>query len=63
MEGDDVLELGAAKGRFHCESQPFEVENERQVLSLLHLPGDTCATRMDAQSSTLSLLPSSPSED
>jgi len=56
VRGDDVLELGTAKGRFHCESQPFEVEDERQVLSLLHLPGDTCTTRMDTQTSTLSLL-------
>ncbi len=63
VEGDDMLELGAARGRFHCESKPFGVENERQVLSLLHLPGDTCTTGIDAQSSTFSLLPSSPSEE
>ena len=56
VEGDDELELGAARGRFHCESQPFEVENERQVLSLLHLPGDNCTTRMGMQTSTPSLL-------
>lgn len=49
VEGGDLLELGAAKGRFHCESKPFEVENERQVLSLLHLPGDICETKLDAQ--------------
>lgn len=53
--GDDVLELGAAKGRFHCESNPFEIENERQVLSLLHLPGDMCETNSGAQGGRHSL--------
>lgn len=31
-------------------NQPFEVENERQVVSLLHLPGDTCETCSPMQS-------------
>ncbi len=58
----DFLELGQFRGRFGCESQPFEVENERQVISLLHLPGDTCTTNMDAQPNAVLLLTSPPSE-
>jgi hypothetical protein len=38
--GEDRLELGATRGLFRCESQPFEIEGERHVLSLLHWPGD-----------------------
>jgi hypothetical protein len=40
--GCDVLELGQLRGQFRCENQSFQMEDERQVLSLLHLPGDTC---------------------
>jgi hypothetical protein len=38
--GEDYLDLGSIQGTFRCESKPFEIESERQVLSLLHLPGD-----------------------
>jgi hypothetical protein len=42
--GCHALDLGHGqlRGLFRCENQAFEVEDERQVLSLLHLPGDTC---------------------
>lgn len=34
-EGVDGLELGRHVGRFHCESMPFTVNDERLVLSLI----------------------------
>jgi hypothetical protein len=34
-EGVDGLELGKNVGRFHCESMPFTVNDERLVLSLI----------------------------
>jgi len=40
--GDHTLDLGELRGSFRCENQAFETEDERQVLSLLHLPGDVC---------------------
>lgn len=39
---EDVLHLGTVTGTFLCESKPFEVGEEKQVVSLLHLPGDDC---------------------
>ena len=38
--GEDYLDLSTVRGHFRSESQPFEIEGDRQVLSLLHLPGD-----------------------
>ncbi|MBN1316700.1 MAG: ImmA/IrrE family metallo-endopeptidase [Anaerolineales bacterium] len=38
--GEEHLDLGSVSGHFKCESQPFDSEGERMVLSLLHLPGD-----------------------
>jgi len=37
---EDSLDLGTIHGRFKCENQPFESEDERLVLSLLHIPSD-----------------------
>jgi Zn-dependent peptidase ImmA (M78 family) len=39
---EDVLELGQVHGRCRCENHPFDGGGERQVISLLHLPGDWC---------------------
>jgi hypothetical protein len=40
--GDNYLKLSKQlAGVMRCENSPFEVEGEVQVLSLLHLPGDT----------------------
>jgi hypothetical protein len=42
--GEDNLDLANCRGIFRCENQPFGVDDERQVFSLLHLPGDAgCA--------------------
>ena len=38
--GEEYLDLGSVSGHFRCESQPFDCEGDRMVLSLLHLPGD-----------------------
>lgn len=38
--GEDRLILGRISGLCLCENQPFEVDGEWMVLSLLHLPGD-----------------------
>ena len=38
--GEDRLDLGRMSGLYLCENQPFEVDGEWMVLSLLHLPGD-----------------------
>lgn len=38
--GEDRLDLANIWGIFRCESQPFEVDSEWFVISLLHLPGD-----------------------
>ena len=38
--GEDVLHLGTTKGKFKSESQPFESNDERLVISLLHFPSD-----------------------
>ena len=38
--GEDRLVLGRISGLCLCENQPFEVDGEWMVLSLLHLPGD-----------------------
>jgi Zn-dependent peptidase ImmA (M78 family) len=38
--GVDRLQLGSSFGVFRCENHPFQVEDERLVLSLLHFPGD-----------------------
>lgn len=38
--GRDLLDLGSTTGVFTCENWPFELEGERYVLSLMHLPGD-----------------------
>jgi hypothetical protein len=46
-QGEDCLELGGKMGVFGCESQPFEVEGERCVLSLLHMPGDASCSPSD----------------
>jgi Zn-dependent peptidase ImmA (M78 family) len=40
--GRDCVDLGKVSGELLCESQPFEVDDERWVLSLLHFPGDSC---------------------
>ena len=41
---EDYLDLANCRGIFRCETQPFAVDDEVHVLSLLHLPGDTgCA--------------------
>lgn len=39
-EGTEFLDLGRIRGSLRSENQPFRVEGEWQVLSLLHLPGD-----------------------
>jgi hypothetical protein len=39
--GEDHLELGRNKGLHHCENWPFDAGGEKQVLSLLHMPGDS----------------------
>lgn len=49
--GDDQLELGSIRGSFYCENMPFEVDGERCVLSLLHLPGDTACRQRRQQDS------------
>jgi hypothetical protein len=41
IAGSDRLDLGSTRGAFYCENLPFAVDEEWQVLSLLHLPGDT----------------------
>ncbi len=38
--GPDRLDLGTVQGAFYSENQPFEVQGDWQVISLLHLPGD-----------------------
>lgn len=38
--GTDRFRLGSTDGTFRCENLPFEVNDDRQVLSLLHFPGD-----------------------
>ena len=38
--GPDQLDLGAVHGVVYSENQPFNVEGDWQVISLLHLPGD-----------------------
>lgn len=38
--GSDRLSLGSINGTFRCENLPFEIEGERQVISLLHYPGE-----------------------
>lgn len=39
--GEDYLDLANCSGIFRCENQPFEIDGETEVLSLLHLPGDS----------------------
>lgn len=36
----EFLDLGSSRGKFTCENQPFDLEGERCVLSLMHMPGD-----------------------
>lgn len=43
--GPDHLDLGTVQGAFYSENQPFEVEGDWQVISLLHLPGDVACGR------------------
>jgi Zn-dependent peptidase ImmA (M78 family) len=38
--GTDHLNLGTVRGVTYSENQPFEAEEDWQVISLLHLPGD-----------------------
>lgn len=38
--GEDNLDLGRIRGVCRCENKPVQIEGQRQVLSLLHLPGD-----------------------
>ena len=46
--GEDHLALGSTSGKFKCENQPFGTDDERCVISLLHLPGDTdCLPQID----------------
>lgn len=46
VSGHDYLDLGGVQGTCMSENNPFEVEGERHVLSLIHLPGDSeCAQR------------------
>jgi hypothetical protein len=39
--GTDYLDMGGLSGTFRCENHPLEIEGQRHVLSLLHVPGDT----------------------
>lgn len=39
---EDNLNLGGIQGLFKCENQPFEVNEERFVISLVHFPSDSC---------------------
>lgn len=44
--GEDHLELGRDRGACLCENHPFEVDGERMVISLIHLPADVgCKAR------------------
>ena len=43
--GPDHLDLGTVQGTIYSENQPFEVEGDWQVISLLHLPGDVACER------------------
>lgn len=40
LAGTNHLDLGTVQGIFYSENQPFEAEEDWQVISLLHLPGD-----------------------
>lgn len=43
VERSELLDLGSVRGMVTSENLPFQSEDSHHVLSLLHLPGDTCS--------------------